>query len=178
METFSSPNDPDDWIDIDQSSWSSLNNGILEIHWLFYVKSNFPDQNNVRFVTGCTDNTGNNGFSPTPLASSSGLVVNNSFGLGWLMVRDNDGEVVSEDVEDGSWVAAGDTLNFQGAMWFADQQMHLKTTFRCQDSDEWLCGCRLERYIQVNGSFFISVEMPDIDVEEGLTYEIQTYNER
>ena len=31
-DIFPSPNDPDDWIEIDSSSWSSLNNGILEIH--------------------------------------------------------------------------------------------------------------------------------------------------
>ena len=37
-----------------------------------------------------------------------------------MNIRDNDGEVTSNDVEDGSWVAAGETLHFQGAMWFAD----------------------------------------------------------
>ena len=30
-DIFPSPNDPDDWVEIDQSSWSVLNNGILEI---------------------------------------------------------------------------------------------------------------------------------------------------
>ena len=48
--------------------------------------------------------------------------VNTSFGLGWLNVRDNDGEVTSDDLPTGSWVAAGETLYFQGAMWFADSQ--------------------------------------------------------
>ena len=86
-DIFPSPNDPDDWVEIDQSSWSSLNNGILEIHWLFYITSNFPDQENVRFVAGCTDTSGSNGFSPTPLSSTSGLRVNNSFGLGWMNVE-------------------------------------------------------------------------------------------
>ena len=72
-DIFPSPNDPDDWVEIDQSSWSYLNNGILEIHWLFYVTSNFPDQENVRFVTSCIDTTGSAGFSPTPLSSDTGL---------------------------------------------------------------------------------------------------------
>ena len=40
-DIFPSPNDPDDWIEIDSSSWSSLNNGILEIHWRFKVTSEF-----------------------------------------------------------------------------------------------------------------------------------------
>jgi hypothetical protein len=94
-DIFPSPNDPEDWVDIDPSSWSVLNNGILEIHWLFSVTSNFPDQDNVRFTTNCLDNTGTNGYSPTPLSSTNGLRVNNSFGLGWLNIRDNYGEVTS-----------------------------------------------------------------------------------
>ena len=29
-----------------------------------------------------------------------------------------------------------------------------------------------------NGSFFVSIDLPAIDVPDGLTYEVQTYNER
>ena len=178
-DIFPSPNDPDDWIEIDQSSWSVLNNGILEIHWLFYVTSNFPDQENVRFVTSCTDTTGSNGFSPTPLSSTSGLRVNNSFGLGWLKVRDNFGEVTSDDLEDGSWVAAGETLHFQGAMWFADSTDAPKdNAFDVRIAMNGFVDAAWRDTSNINGSFFISVDMPDIDVESGLTYEIQTYNER
>ena len=178
-DIFPSPNDPDDWIEIDQSSWSVLNNGILEIHWLFYVTSNFPDQENVRFVTSCTDTTGSNGFSPTPLSSTSGLRVNNSFGLGWLNVRDNFGEVTSDDLEDGSWVAAGETLHFQGAMWFADSTDAPKdNAFDVRIAMNGFVDAAWRDTSNINGSFFISVDMPDIDVESGLTYEIQTYNER
>ena len=97
-----------------------MNNGILEIHWLFYVTSNFPDQDNVRFVVSCTDTTGNNGFSPTPLSEHFWSKGKQFIWIGWLKVRDNFGEVTSDDLEDGSWVAAGETLHFQGAMWFAD----------------------------------------------------------
>ena len=178
-DIFPSPNDPDDWIDIDQSSWSSLNNGILEIHWLFFVKSNFPDQLNVRFQTNCLDTSGNNGYSPSPISSSTGLRVNNSFGLGWMNVRDNDGEVTSSDVEDGSWVAAGDTLHFQGAMWFADSTDAPKdNAFDVRIAQNGFVHANWRDTSNVNGSFFISIPMPDIDVESGLTYEIQTYNER
>ena len=178
-DIFPAPNDPDDWIEIDQSSWSVLNNGILEIHWLFYVTSNFPDQDNVRFVSSCTDTTGNNGFSPTPISSSSGLRVNNSFGLGWLNVRDNFGEVTSDDLEDGSWVAAGETLHFQGAMWFADSTDAPKdNAFDVRIAMNGYVDSTWRDTSNINGSFFISVDMPEIDVESGLTYEIQTYNER
>ena len=178
-DIFPSPNDPDDWIEISQSSWSVLNNGILEIHWLFYVTSNFPDQDNVRFVVSCTDTTGNNGFSPTPLQSTSGLKVNNSFGLGWLNVRDNYGEVTSDDLEDGSWVAAGETLHFQGAMWFADSTDAPKdNAFDVRIAMNGFVDAAWRDTSNPNGSFFISIDMPDIDVEDGLTYEIQTYNER
>lgn len=179
-DIFPSPNDPDDWIEIDQSSWSNLNNGILEIHWLFYVTSNFPDQDNVRFVTSCTDISGSDGgFTPTILESTSGLKVNNSFGLGWLKVRDNDGEITSEDVEDGSWVAAGETLHFQGAMWFANSTDAPKdSAFDVRIAMNGYVDAAWRDTSNVNGSFFISIDMPDIDVESGLTYEIQTYNER
>ena len=178
-DIFPSPNDPEDWIDIDPSSWSVLNNGILEIHWLFTVTSNFPDQYGVKFRTNCLDNSGTNGYSPTPLSSNNTLRVNNSFGLGWLNIRDNDGEVTSNDVEDGSWVAAGETLHFQGAMWFADSADAPKdSAFDVRVSQNGFVNADWRDTSNINGSFFISIQMPEIDVESGLTYEIQTYNER
>ena len=179
-DIFPSPNDPDDWIEIDQSSWSVENNGILEIHWMFYVTSNFPDQDNVRFRVSCTDTSGTGGgTTPAPLSSETGLRVNNSFGLGWMKVRDNDGEVTSDDVEDGSWVAAGETLYFQGAMWFADSTDAPKdSAFDIRIAQNGFVNSNWRDTSNVNGSFFISIQMPDIDVESGLTYEIQTYNER
>ena len=179
-DIFPSPNDPDDWIEIDQSSWSVENNGILEIHWKFYVTSNFPDQDNVRFRTSCTDTSGSGGATtPAPLSSETGLRVNNSFGLGWMKVRDNYGEVTSDDVEDGSWVAAGETLYFQGAMWFADSTDAPKdSAFDIRIAQNGFVNSNWRDTSNVNGSFFISIQMPDIDVESGLTYEVQTYNER
>ena len=178
-DIFPSPNDPDDWIELDSSSWSSESNGILEIHWKFFVTSNFPDQDNVRFTTRCTDNTGVDGDSPTPLTSAEGLRVNNSFGLGWLKIRDNYGEVTSDDVESGSWVAAGETLLFQGAMWFADSQDAPKdNAFDIRVAQNGFVHSNWRDTTNMNGSFFVSIDMPNIDVEEGLTYEIQTYNER
>ncbi len=178
-DIFPSPNDPDDWIDVDSSSWSNLNNGILEIHWLFHVTSNFPDQENVRFRTNCIDNSGVNGKQPAAITSNTGLKANNSFGLGWLNIRDNDGEVTSNDVEDGNWVAAGETLHFQGAMWFADSNDAPKdSAFDVRIAQNGFVQAGWRDTSNVNGSFFISIVMPDIDVESGLTYEIQTYNER
>ena len=178
-DIFPSPNDPDDWIEIDSSSWSSLNNGILEIHWLFHVTSNFPDQNNVRFTTNCLDTSGTNGFQPAALSSIAGLKANNSFGLGWLNIRDNDGEMTSNDVEDGSWVAAGETLHFQGAMWFADSTDAPKdSAFDIRIAQNGFVHADWRDTSNVNGSFFISIVMPEINVESGLSYEIQTYNER
>ncbi len=178
-DIFPSPNDPDDWVDVDSSSWSSLNNGILEIHWLFYVTSNFPDQENVRFRTNCVDNTGAGNNQPAPITSTNSLRANNSFGLGWLNIRDNDGEITSNDVEDGSWVAAGETLQFQGAMWFADSTDAPKdSAFDVRIAQNGFVNADWRDTSNVNGSFFISIVMPDIDVESGLTYEIQTYNER
>ncbi len=178
-DIFPSPNDPEDWIELDSSSWSTESNGILEIHWLFYVKSNFLDQENVRFTTSCIDSSGTNGYSPTPLMSDTGLRVNNSFGLGWMNVRDNDGELTSNDVEDGSWVAAGETLHFQGAMWFADSQDAPKdNAFDVRIAQNGFVHADWRDTSNINGSFFISIDMPSIDVEEGLTYEVQTYNER
>ena len=178
-DIFPSPNDPDDWIEIDQSSYSVLNGGILEIHWKFFVTSNFPDQTNVRFRTTCLDTSGNAGFSPSPISSDTGLRANNSFGLGWMKVRDNAGEVTSEDVEDGSWVAAGETLHFQGAMWFADSTDSPKdNAFDIRISQNGYVDATWRDTNNMNGTFFISIQMPEIDVETGLTYEVQTYNER
>ncbi len=178
-DIFPSPNDPDGWVEMDSSSWSSLSNGILEIHWRFRVTSDFPDQENVRFSTNCLDTSGTNGFSPQPLVSTEGLRANNSFGLGWLNVRDNDGEKTSDDLPSGSWVAAGETLHFQGAMWFADSQDAPKdNAFDVRIAQNGFVHSNWMDNSNVNGSFFISIDMPDIDVESGLTYELQTYNEK
>jgi hypothetical protein len=121
-DVFPAPNDPGQYIVMDSNSYSVESNGILEIHWIFYVTSEFPDQSNVRFRTGCLDDSGSAGYAPLPLTSEMGLEVNRSFGLGWLSVRDNDGEVTSLDVEDQSWVAAGEEIHFVGAMWFQDTE--------------------------------------------------------
>jgi len=121
-DVFPSPNDPEDYIELDASSWSAENNGILEIHWIFHVTAEFPDQTGVRFKTGCLDNSGSSGYSPLDLLSDETMDVNRSFGLGWLKVRDNDGRLTMDDVPDNSWVAAGETLYFQGAMWFQNTE--------------------------------------------------------
>ena len=178
-DIFPSPNDPEDYIELDASSWSSTSNGILEIHWIFHVTSEFPDQSNVRFRTGCLDNTGSAGYSPLDLTSTTGLEVNRTFGLGWLKVRDNDGALVMDDVPDNSWVAAGETLYFQGAMWFQNtEDAPRDSAFDVRVSRNGWVESTARDTTNNNGSFFISVDLPDIDVESGLTYEVQTYNEK
>ena len=178
-DVFPAPNDPAQYIEVDPSSYSTENNGILEIHWKFFVTSEMPDQDEVRFRVGCLDDSGTAGFAPDPLMSDTGLRVNRSFGLGWLNVRDNDGELTSMDVESGSWVAAGDQLHFVGAMWFQDTDDAPKdSAFDVRISRNGYVESTARDTTNNNGSFFISIDLPAIDIPDGLTYEVQTYNER
>ena len=178
-DIFPDPNDPGQYIEVDPTSYSVESNGILEIHWKFFVTAEMPDQDNVRFRTGCLDDTGTAGFAPVPLMSETGLSVNRSFGLGWLNVRDNDGEVTSQDVPDGSWVAAGEQIHFVGAMWFKDTEDAPKdSAFDVRVSRNGYIEATARDTTNNNGSYFISIDLPTIDVPDGLTYEVQTYNER
>ena len=178
-DVFPDPNDPEDYIEMDARSWSAENNGILEIHWVFHVTSEFPDQNAVRFKTGCLDNSGSAGYSPVDLLSDYTMEVNRSFGLGWLKVRDNDGELTMDDVPDNTWVAAGETLYFQGAMWFQNTEDAPKdSAFDVRISRNGWVESTARDTTNNNGTFFIGIDLPEIDVPDGLTYEVQTYNER
>ena len=178
-DVFPSPNDPEDYIEMDASSWSVENNGILEIHWIFHVTAEFPDQTGVRFKTGCLDNSGSAGYSPLDLLSTETMDVNRSFGLGWLKVRDNDGRLTMDDVPDNSWVAAGETLYFQGAMWFQNTEDAPKdSAFDVRISRNGWVESTARDTTNNNGTFFIGIDLPEIDVPDGLTYEVQTYNER
>ena len=178
-DVFPSPNDPEDYIELDASSWSAENNGILEIHWIFHVTAEFPDQTGVRFKTGCLDNSGASGYSPLDLLSDETMDVNRSFGLGWLKVRDNDGRLTMDDVPDNAWVAAGETLYFQGAMWFQNTEDAPKdSAFDVRISRNGWVESTARDTTNNNGTFFIGIDLPEIDVPDGLTYEVQTYNER
>ena len=178
-DIFPSPNDPDGYVVMDGNSYSILNNSILEIHWLFRITSEFPDQSNVRFKTGCLDDSGSAGFTPLDLISEEGLRVNRTFGLGWMKVRDNEGDLVRDDVPNNAWVAAGETLHFQGAMWFMDSDdAPLDSAFDVRVSRNGWVESTARDTTNINGSFFISVVTPNIDVPDGLNYEVQTYNER
>ena len=178
-DVFPDPNDPAQYIEVDPTSYSIESNGILEIHWKFFVTSEMPDQDSVRFRVGCLDDSGTAGFAPEPLVSEEGLRVNRSFGLGWLNVRDNDGELTSLDVEDGSWVAAGEQIHFVGAMWFQDTDDAPKdSAFDVRISRNGYVESTARDTTNNNGSFFVSIDLPNIDVPDGLTYEVQTYNER
>ena len=71
-DVFPDPNDPAQYIEVDPTSYSIESNGILEIHWKFFITSELPDQDNVRFRVGCLDDSGTAGFAPEPLTSDRG----------------------------------------------------------------------------------------------------------
>tara|TARA_S200000501_G_scaffold141197_1_gene133455 strand:+ start:12318 stop:17390 length:5073 start_codon:yes stop_codon:yes gene_type:complete len=177
-DIFPPPNDPDNYIELDQSSWSSTNNGILEIHWRFSVNSDFPEQDEVRFKADCTDNSGTDGFSPVDLISNEAVSVNHSYGLGWLKVRDNSGLVVSDDVPDNSWIAGGETVFFQGAMWYVGtEDAPLDNMFDVRVSREGWVESNARDTNNNNGTFFIPITMPNTDKPDGYTFEVQNFNE-
>ncbi len=176
LDVQPSENDPEDWISIDPSSYTNISNGILEVHWRFKVKSDFPEQSNVRFTAGCEDN---NEFSPTNLPSIPTLLVNHSYGLGWLKVIDNDGVVNWGDMPDNGWVAAGETIHFQGQMFFQGTNDTPKdNAFDVRIAQGTFVHSSWRDLSNNDGTFFISVDVPTIDVPNGISYEVQTFNER
>ncbi len=174
--------DPEDWIVPDAgATWTNDSNGIFEIHWVFRVTNEFPEQENIGFRVSCTDDLGQT--PPTLSIPNGGIIVNQSFGLGWLDVHDTEGAVTWDDAPTNSWIAAGEVLHFQGAMWFHDtQDSPLNSAFDVQIAQKGDQG----DFVQAgwkdqnnpDGSFFIQVQTPDTDVPDGITYEVQTYNER
>ena len=111
------------------------------------------------------------------ISSEEGLRVNRTFGLGWMKVRDNE-DLVRDDVPNNAWVAAGETLHFQGAMWFMDSDdAPLDSAFDVRVSRNGWVESTARDTTNINGSFFISVVTPNIDVPDGLNYEVQTYND-
>ena len=174
--------DPEDWIIPDQGgTWTNLSNGIFEIHWMFRVTDDFPEQNNVRWRISCTDD---NGFSPATLTTTdAAIIVNQSYGLGWFAIHDVEGEVVNDDVQNGDWVVAGETVYFQGQVWFAGtQDAPLNSVFDIRvarkDSQGDFVSASWKDNSNPNGTFFISVAVPDMDIPEGVTFEVQAYNVR
>tara|TARA_B100001750_G_scaffold111235_1_gene87863 strand:- start:340 stop:5337 length:4998 start_codon:yes stop_codon:yes gene_type:complete len=172
--------DPEDWIIPDSSLTTSNNsNGIMEIHWAFKVTSHFVEQNNVGFKVSCTDDQG-----VTPLFLSTGpagIRVNQSYGLGWLKVRDNDGAVLHDDIENNEWIKAGEVIHFQGAIWYdGTQDAPLDSTFdvavikRTTEGDFLQAKDRSNQY----GEFFIPVAVDTIDRPDGVFYEVQIDNPR
>ena len=172
--------DPEDWIVPDAAAtWVNNSNGILEIHWAFRVTSNFKEQNNVGFRVSCTDDNGNTPLSLT--TGPAGIRVNQSYGLGWMKVRDNDGAVHHDDVEEMEWVKAGETLHFQGAIWYdGTEDAPLDSTFdvavikRTPEGDFLQAKDRSNQY----GEFFIPVAIDTINRPDGVFYEVQVDNPR
>ena len=174
--------DPEDWIIPDQGgTWTNLSNGIFEIHWMFRVTDDFPEQNNVGWRVSCTDD---NGESPAALSTfGAGIVVNQSYGLGWFTIHDVEGDVTNDDVENGDWVVAGETIHFQGQVWFeGTQDAPLNSVFDIRvarkDSQGDFISATWKDNSNPNGAFFISVAVPDMDIPEGVTFEVQAYNVR
>jgi hypothetical protein len=84
-----------------------------------------------------------------------------------------------DDVPDNSWVAACETLYFQGAMWFQNTEDAPKdSAFDVRISRNGWVESTARDTTNNNGTFFIGIDLPEIDVPDGLTYEVQTYNER
>ncbi len=178
-DSFPDPNDPEDYIEVDPSSYSVLNNGILDIHWRFTVTPYMPDMESVGFRTNCLDDSGSAGYTPALLQSDVQLRANRSYGLGFLKVRDNDGELTREDVTDGSWVAAGEELHFTGAMWFMNtQDAPLDEAFDVRIARNNYVEATARDNSNNNGTFFVTVQVPNLDIPDGITYEVQTYNEQ
>ena len=83
--------------------------------------------------------TDDQNLTPSVLAETqnTGIRVNQSYGLGWLGVRDTEGSVTSQNLTDGAWISAGETIFFQGAMWFVDSEdAPLNSVFRYASSSE------------------------------------------
>lgn len=187
-DVFPAPNDPDDYIELDPSSYSVLSNGILEVHWFFTVTDQMPDMGQhdgqgvvggVGFRTNCLDDSGSAGYSPALLQSDGQLLANRSYGLGYLKVRDNDGELTRDDVPDQGWVSAGEQLHFTGAMWFMDtEDAPLDSAFDVRVARNNYVEASARDTSNNNGSFFISIDVPNLDIPDGITYEVQTYNEK
>ena len=181
--------DPADWIIPIQpgqegGTYTTNNNGIFEIHWRFRVTSEFPENNNnnVGFRVTCTDDQGS---TPAMLSETgnTGIRVNQTYGLGWLGVRDVEGITTSQNLTDGAWVSAGETIFFQGQMWFLDtEDTPLNSVFDVQIAQKGDQGDFVQSSWKdqnnPDGSFFISLTVPEIDIPDGITYEVQTYNER
>jgi len=176
--------DPEDWIIPDQGgTWTNLSNGIFEIHWMFRVTDDFPEQDNVGWRVSCTDDTGLTPAILSTTGSSAGIRVNQSYGLGWFSIHDVEGEVVNEDVQNGDWVVAGETVHFQGQIWFdGTEDAPLNSVFDVRvarkDAQGDFTASSWKDNSNPNGTFFISIAVPDMNIPEGITFEVQTYNVR
>ena len=176
--------DPEDWIIPDQSrTWTNISNGIFEIHWMFRVTDDFPEQENVGWRVSCTDDTGTTPAFLSSFGNGNGIRVNQSYGLGWFTIHDVEGEVVNDDVQNNDWVVAGETVHFQGQMWFdGSQDAPLNSVFDVRvarkDAQGDFTASSWKDNSNPNGTFFISIAVPDMDIPEGVTYEVQAYNVR
>ena len=136
---------------------------------MFRVTDDFPEQDNVGWRVSCTDDTG---LTPAVLSStgtSTGIRVNQSYGLGWFAIRDVEGEVVNNDVQNGDWVVAGETVHFQGQVWFeGTEDAPLNSVFDVRvsrkDAQGDFTASSWKDNSNPNGTFFISIAVPDMNI--------------
>ena len=86
--------------------------------------------------------------------------------------------MISDDLPDNSWVAAGETLYFQGVMWYlGTQDAPLDNMFDVRVSRDGLIESSSRDLQNNQGSFFIPVNIPNTDNPDGYNFEVQTFNE-
>jgi len=176
--SFTEYEDGQDWIEVvpDQSSTEEIG-GILEIHWAFRVKQSFPQQSGIAFAVACEDSIGR---IPAELSSGpTSLSVNHSYGISDVKVIDDSGLVQRENVLDGEWVMAGETIHFAGDVaFYGTNDAPLDAVYDVQVALNGIADPSWRDRSNYGGSFFISVEMPKQDVPGGIDLSVMTYNEQ
>ncbi len=172
---FSEVMDTKSWITLDPGdSQTSVEDGILSISWAFRVNFAFPEQNGVSFSVTCTDDTD---VSPSVLgAGITNVTVNHSYGVSSVTVMDKDGPIQSNDLPSNSWVKAGETLYFRGRVTFLNSEDapyddYFGVEVARNGIPDW------KDPTNANGEYLIPVDMPVLDMPDGVTFEVRTYND-
>ncbi|MBG17101.1 MAG: hypothetical protein CMB77_01925 [Euryarchaeota archaeon] len=172
---FNEVMDTQGWITLDLGdSQTSVEDGILSIQWAFRVNFAFPEQNGVSFSVTCTDDTD---MSPSVLgAGLTNITVNHSYGVSSVTVMDKDGPVQSDDLPSNSWVKAGETLYFRGRVTFLNSEDapyddYFGVEVARNGIPDW------KDPTNANGEYLIPVDMPTLNMPDGVTFEVRTYND-
>ena len=86
-------------------------------------------------------------------------------------------------MQKGGWGVAGETVHFHGQVWCeGTQDAPRNSVFGVRvarkDSQGDFVSSTWKDNSNPNGTFFISVAVPDMDIREGVTVEVQAYNVR